>query len=92
MGQYHTIEVETSRPVTIHKPCWDSIFVERINEACNQGLNADVAAVVMHEGLAHVCLLTKSMTLTKARIERKMPKKRPARCINIKIILSNFNY
>ena len=30
----------------------------------------------MHEGLAHVCLITPYMTQTRARIERKMPKKK----------------
>lgn len=78
MGQYHTIELETTRPVQIEKEhCWDSIFLDRVKEACNPGANADLAAIVMHEGLAHVCVLTKALTLTKARIERRIPKKRP---------------
>ena len=29
----------------------------------------------MQEGLANVCLITTSMTITKAKIERRMPKK-----------------
>jgi protein pelota len=76
MGQYHTIEIEVSRSLQIEKQyAWDSIFLGRVKEACNPGANADLAAVVMQEGLAHVCLLTKSLTLTKARIERRIPKK-----------------
>lgn len=31
-----------------------------------------MAAVVMHMGLAHVCLMTKHMTITKARIEVRL--------------------
>lgn len=51
MGQYHTIELETSRPVQIEKEyCWDFIFLDRVKEACDPGANADLAAVVMHEG------------------------------------------
>ena len=77
MGQYHTIEIEGSRPLQIEKQyTWDSIFLDRVKEACNPGANADLAAIVMQEGLAHVCLLTKSLTLTKARIERRIPKKK----------------
>ncbi|CAM9164047.1 unnamed protein product, partial [Ectocarpus fasciculatus] len=77
MGQYHTIEIEGSRPLQIEKQyTWDSIFLDRVKEACNPGANADLAAVVMQEGLAHLCLLTKSLTLTKARIERRIPKKK----------------
>ena len=32
--------------------------------------------MVMHEGLCHLCLLTTSMTVTRSRIERRMPKKK----------------
>ncbi|VDK31112.1 unnamed protein product, partial [Anisakis simplex] len=38
--------------------------------------HADVAAVVMHEGLAHVCLLTASMTIVRAKIDMQIPRKR----------------
>ena len=76
-GQYHTIEIEVSRPIQIEKQyCWDSIFLNRVAEACNPGANADLAALVMHEGLAHLCVLTNSLTLTKARIEKRIPKKK----------------
>jgi protein pelota len=81
MGQYHTVEIELAKDLSIGKDSWDSIFMDRLQEASNPGAHADVAAVVMHEGLCHVCLLSKSMTVTKARIERRIPKKsRQARC------------
>jgi len=38
--------------------------------------NADVAAVVMQEGLAHICLITSSMTLVRAKIDQCIPRKR----------------
>lgn len=50
--------------------------LERIAEACDPAKSADVAAVVMQEGLAHVCLITSSMTLTRATIEVSIPRKR----------------
>jgi protein pelota len=40
-----------------------------IKEACDAKASADLAAVVMEMGLAHVCLVTKTMTLTRAKIE-----------------------
>ena len=39
---------------------------------------ADLAAVVMQEGLAYVCLVTSSMTLTRQRIEMSIPRKQGA--------------
>ncbi|XP_010006922.1 PREDICTED: protein pelota homolog [Chaetura pelagica] len=37
-------------------------------------------AVVMQEGLAHVCLVTPSMTLTRAKVEVNIPRKRKGNC------------
>lgn len=45
------------------------------------GLNygqADVAAVIAQEGLAFLCLISGSLTLTRAKIELPFPKKRGA--------------
>lgn len=39
-------------------------------------LQAEVAAVVMTGGLAHVCLVTSHMTVTRARIDMNIPRKR----------------
>lgn len=39
-------------------------------------VQAEVAAVVMTGGLAHVCLVTSHMTITRARIEMNIPRKR----------------
>jgi len=37
---------------------------------------ADVAAVVMQEGMAHVCLVLSSMTVVRAKIDQTIPRKR----------------
>lgn len=41
--------------------------------------------IVMQEGLANVCLVTSAMTITRAKIERKIPKKDM-------VSFSNFKY
>lgn len=69
------MELELNHSFDLEKDCWDTIYLERIQEACNPGAKADIAAVVMQEGLAHVCLITQSMTITKSRIERTFAKK-----------------
>jgi len=51
-------------------------YLNRLNDAVDSHEKAEIAAVVLHEGLAHVCLITPYMTQTRARIERKMPKKK----------------
>lgn len=56
--------------------------LDRIDEACDPSQNADLAVVVMQEGLAHVCLVLSSMTLVKSKIEMAIPRKRKGLCAN----------
>lgn len=64
-GAFHTIELEPPRKFTIHKELWDSVALQMVDEACDASANADLAAVVMEMGLAHVCLVTRSMTIVR---------------------------
>jgi protein pelota len=57
-----------NRKFTLAKPGWDSIASELVDQACNTVAKADLAAVVMQEGLAYVCLITPSMTVTQMPI------------------------
>ena len=79
MGQYHTLELEIDHPFWLEKDCWDAIYLERLEEASDPSKKAELAVVMMQEGLANICLVTPSMTVTKSRIERNMPKKRQVR-------------
>lgn len=76
MGAYHTLDLELNRKFTLTKPEWDSVALERVDMACDPTQNADVAAVIMQEGLAHVCLITSSMTLIRSKIDVTIPRKR----------------
>ncbi|XP_043942523.1 protein pelota homolog [Protopterus annectens] len=80
MGAYHTIELELNRKFTLAKKVWDSVVLERIDQACDPAQKADVAAVVMQEGLANICLVTPSMTLLRAKVEMTIPRKRKGNC------------
>mmetsp|Transcript_26820 Transcript_26820/g.88008 ORF Transcript_26820/g.88008 Transcript_26820/m.88008 type:complete len:381 (+) Transcript_26820:370-1512(+) len=75
LGAYHTLEVELHRAVTIEKEEWDSMDLERVEEASDPAASADLAAVVMQEGLAHLCLVGNAQTLMRARVEVSMPRK-----------------
>ena len=76
LGAYHTLDLELNRKFILTKNEWDSVALERIDSACDVTQNADLAAVVMQEGLAHLCLVTASMTIVKAKIEQVIPRKR----------------
>jgi len=76
MGAYHTLDLEVNRKFTLTKSEWDSVALERVDTACDPIQHADVAAVVMQEGLAHICLITSSMTLVRAKIDQCIPRKR----------------
>lgn len=76
LGAHHTVELEPHRNFSVQKARWDTIFLERLDTACNPVKQAQVAAVVMQQGLAHVCLITSHMTLVRAKLEKAIPKKR----------------
>uniref|UniRef100_UPI00398E67FA protein pelota homolog n=1 Tax=Pristiophorus japonicus TaxID=55135 RepID=UPI00398E67FA len=80
MGAYHTIELEMNRKFTLAKKQWDSVVLERIEQACDPAHSADVGAVIMQEGLAHICLVTSSMTVMRAKVETTIPRKRKGSC------------
>ncbi|GFT04209.1 protein pelota homolog [Nephila pilipes] len=80
LGAYHTLDLEPNRKFTLSKSCWDTIALERIDMACDPAQNADLAAIVMQEGLAHVCLVTSSMTIVRAKIDINIPRKRKGMC------------
>lgn len=76
MGAYHTLDLEPRTKFKLIKPEWDSIALERVDMACDVTQNADLGAVIMQEGLAHVCLITNSMTLVRGKIDSNIPRKR----------------
>mmetsp|Transcript_17278 Transcript_17278/g.35885 ORF Transcript_17278/g.35885 Transcript_17278/m.35885 type:complete len:392 (-) Transcript_17278:561-1736(-) len=75
VGAFHTIELELNRAFSIGKKEWDAVHLERIREATDPTVSADLAAIVMQEGLAHICLVNRSMTIVRSRIETNIPRK-----------------
>jgi protein pelota len=61
MGSYHTIDLELNRNFTLLKPEWDTIALERVEDACDITKNADVVAIVCQEGKSgtpnHICVM-----------------------------------
>lgn len=76
MGAYHTLDLELNRKLSLEKAEWDSVDLERVEMACDVTQTADVAAVLMQEGLAHICLITPNMTIVRVKIDVAIPRKR----------------
>ncbi|CAF3592493.1 unnamed protein product [Adineta steineri] len=79
-GSYHTLDLELHNAFTLRKHVWDSIALDRVEVACNPAKQADVAAIIMHEGLANVCLITEHLTINRQKIEHTVPRKRKGLC------------
>lgn len=76
LGSHHTLEIELHRSFTLIKDDWDSVSVGRVQEAtAGPAEGADVAAIMMHHGLATLCLVSGGMSITKARLETVIPKR-----------------
>jgi protein pelota len=75
-GQFHTLQLEFGNPVYIQKDEWDSHDQDLLKSSTCDFKDVSAAAVVMHMGLAHVCLITRTMCPTLAKIEKSIPKKR----------------
>mmetsp|Transcript_8174 Transcript_8174/g.24294 ORF Transcript_8174/g.24294 Transcript_8174/m.24294 type:complete len:396 (-) Transcript_8174:410-1597(-) len=90
LGSHHTLQLEAHRPFQIQKAVWEGLDLDRIQEACNPALTADLAAVLITEGLANVCLIGSSVTVVKAKVEGNIPKKRGAAAAGYDKALSRF--
>lgn len=75
LNAHHTLDLELHRNLTLSKECWDRFALDRVQIACEPARTAEVGAVVLQEGLAHVCLLTEHMTVNRLRIEQSIPRK-----------------
>lgn len=75
IGAFHTLELELNRPFVLRKDVWDSFALDVLQRASDPAASADLAVVLMQEGLAHILLVGKSMTITHSRIETSIPRK-----------------
>lgn len=75
IGAFHTLELELHRPFVLRKDVWDALALDGLHRASDPSASADLAVVLMQEGLAHVFLVGKSVTVTRSRIETSIPRK-----------------
>ena len=76
LGSHHTLTLELNRPFSLRKEQWDSVSLERLRSATSDDMaGADLAAVLVQHGLAHVVLISAGMSIVKARLEAHIPNK-----------------
>lgn len=75
LGQSHTIELALNMTFTIYKKNWDELHKERLDMASNPEVSCEIAAIVMEQGLAHICLVTNTSAIVKAKVESHIPRK-----------------
>lgn len=78
VGKYLGFTIDYVYPFTIIKHNFNKFMQKLLNDACNVEQKSDTAAIVLQEGIAHVCLVTASSTILKQKIEYSMPKKKRA--------------
>lgn len=80
VGAHHTLDLELNRNFTIEKADgWDSVALEVVRDACDpekRGGGSTIGAVIMHEGLANICVITEWRTVLKQRVELPVARKR----------------
>jgi stalled ribosome rescue protein Dom34 len=54
---------------------WDSMALDTLKQASDPAASADLAVVLMQEGLAQIFLVGRSVTSSRARIETSIPRK-----------------
>ncbi|KAB1209274.1 Protein pelota [Morella rubra] len=59
IGAFHTLELELHRPFVLRKDVWDALALDGLHRASDPSASADLAVVLMQEGLAHVFLVGK---------------------------------
>uniref|UniRef100_A0A060SVW2 Protein DOM34 homolog n=1 Tax=Blastobotrys adeninivorans TaxID=409370 RepID=A0A060SVW2_BLAAD len=75
-GTYHTFTLEVQRNFTIYKQEWDAVALEIVDNAVQPDKRAEIGAIVMEEGVAHLCLLTDSLTFLRQKVEQSIPRKK----------------
>jgi len=92
MGAHHTLEFGVGRSVSVTKGStgdggrgqeeagdgWGRMELERIRRASDPRAGADVAVLVMQEGVATLCLVGGTLTHVCAKVECSIPKKHGA--------------
>lgn len=68
-GAFHTIEIEKNKPFDLSKKSWDKTAIETLRDGCKRPVGADLAVLLIKEGVAELYLVGKSVSNMCARVE-----------------------
>mmetsp|Transcript_41875 Transcript_41875/g.118745 ORF Transcript_41875/g.118745 Transcript_41875/m.118745 type:complete len:435 (+) Transcript_41875:93-1397(+) len=76
LGQFHTVEVELNSNLSVMKSNWDFISRDRLQQAVDAKRSAEVAAILIDQGVANFYLLTSCLAKELCKVQVNIPKKR----------------
>ncbi|MEN2495653.1 MAG: hypothetical protein MHMPM18_000249 [Marteilia pararefringens] len=75
LGAYHSITIEPNRSFKMKKEHWDHVDNELLNQMKDLSKKHSVAAIVLEEGVAHICLVKSSSCQMLSKISHSIAKK-----------------
>lgn len=78
LGARHTLELAPHRAFSVAKACWDALDRERLRSATELAATADLAVLLIQEGLATLCLVGGATSTVAAKVEMSLPRKKGA--------------
>lgn len=78
VGKFFSFTIDFQYPFTLIKDDYNSYVDKLIRESCNIEGRSNMAAVVLQEGISHICLINSFSTVLKHKIEYSIPKKKRA--------------
>ena len=91
LGAYHTLDLDLQRPLTVEKTNWDAMDVLRLREAANPTANADLAILLITEGLGNLFVVGPSVVSHVQKVEKQMPRKSGAAAMGYEKALNIFH-
>eukprot|EP00192_Tetraselmis_astigmatica_P010755 CAMPEP_0117663006 /NCGR_PEP_ID=MMETSP0804-20121206/8353_1 /TAXON_ID=1074897 /ORGANISM="Tetraselmis astigmatica, Strain CCMP880" /LENGTH=381 /DNA_ID=CAMNT_0005469937 /DNA_START=585 /DNA_END=1730 /DNA_ORIENTATION=- len=91
LGAHHTITLDLQRAFQLHKREWDVVDIDRLKSACDPVQSADLAVILMTDGLANLVLVGGNCTTVRAKVEQSLPRKHGAAAAGYDKAVQKFN-
>ena len=78
LGAHHTLEIAPGRAFSLFKPAWDAADRERVRTATDVAATADLAVLLVSDGLANLVLVGAATSRVVAHVEHALPRKKGA--------------
>lgn len=91
LGAHHTLEVAPGRAFSLAKVQWDAADVDRVRTATDLAATADLAVVLIQEGLATLVLVGAATSRVVAKVESALPRKKGAAAQGYEKAVAAFN-